>query len=242
LKNYCIILIFIIITANIISAEEYHFASIEQLIEQEIGSKVLPEIYKKLGIDITITPLPGKRAEKEATSGLKDGEIMRIWTYGEENSTMKRVPTPYYYLETMAFINKNSGIEINSVEELKKYSLAKVRGVKHTNNITEGMTNVRDLDTTEQMMRFLQKGRADVALTNTIDGLFILAELGFTDIIPVDNPLAVLDLFHYIHEDHTDLVSRVDEVIKQMKSTGELEEIIIKKEQEVINNQEIERL
>ncbi|TWX56179.1 hypothetical protein [Colwellia hornerae] len=36
----------------------YNFASIELLIEQEVGRIVLPQIYKNIGIDITITPLP----------------------------------------------------------------------------------------------------------------------------------------------------------------------------------------
>ncbi len=186
------------------NAEEYHFVSIDKLIEQEIGRIVLPQVYESLGIDITIAPLPGKRAQYEAKSGISDGEIMRIFSYGLENPTTIRVPTPYYYLETMAFIKKGSGIKIRNKNDLSKYAIAKVRGVKHTNNITQGLTNVSDLNTTKQAMRFLVKGRADVALTNTIDGLMALKELGIDNIITIKKPLATLDLFHYIHEDHKD--------------------------------------
>ena len=73
---------------------------IEYLIEQEVGRLVLPQIYKNIGIDISIEPLPAQRAQYAARTGSKDGEIMRIWTYGDENLTTIRVPTAYYFLET----------------------------------------------------------------------------------------------------------------------------------------------
>jgi len=216
-------------------AEEYHFVSIDNLIEQKIGQIVLPQIYKKLGIDITITPLPGKRAEFEATSGKSDGEIMRIFSYGIENQSTIRVPTPYYHLETMAFIKKGSDVKISNRKDLSRYTIAKVRGVKHTDNITKGLCNVYDLNTTKQVMMFVEKGRTDVALTNTIDGLMALKALGINNIIPIGKPLATLDLFHYIHQDHKDLVPRINAIIKEMKASGELAKIIKKAETEVID-------
>ena len=194
----------------------------------------MPTCSRKLGIDITITPLPAKRAQLEATSGKSDGEIMRIYNYGEENPTTIRVPTPYYSLETMAFIKKNAGIAITKKEDLAKYRIVKVRGVKHTNNITQGLVNVSDVDSTEQMMWLVEKGMVDVALTNTIDGLMALSILNIDDIVPLDAPLATLDLFHYIHESHKDLVPLVDNIIKEMLASGELASIIKSAEKKVI--------
>lgn len=68
--------------------------------------------------------------------------------------------------------------------------MVKVRGVKHTNNITHGLSNVFDLNSTEQIVQFVSRGRADVALTNTIDGLIGLKSLGMTDVIATNQPLA----------------------------------------------------
>jgi len=219
--------------SNVHGAEEYHFASIEGLVEQEIGRIILPEIYKKLGIDITITAMPGKRAEKETTSGMVDGEVMRIWSYGEENSTTVRVPTPYYYLETTAFV-KNKDIVVATKADLAKYSLVKVRGVKHTNNITAGLEYVQDVETTCQMMRFLLAGRADIALTNTIDGINSLKRSEITTVFPSGKPLAVWKLYHYIHVAHKDLVPRVDGVIQKMIASGEMQSLIERAELSVM--------
>jgi len=228
------LLYFLVFITSQSIAEEYHFVSIKDLIEQEVGRLIVPEIYKKLGIKVTITPLPGMRAQIMATSGKKDGEIMRIWTYGEENPTTIRVPTPYYYLETMGFINEDSGIVINSKEDLAKYKLVKVRGVKHTDNISKGMPNVHTLNSTETMMKFLAARRADIALTNTVDGILVLKKTGLTNIVPIHKPLAILDLYHYIHEDHKELVPKVNAVIIKMKVNGELDKIIKKAESQII--------
>lgn len=222
------------IVSNVRGAEKYHFASIEGLVEQEIGRIILAEVYKKLGIDIVIIAMPGKRAEREATAGMVDGEIMRIWSYGEENPSTIRVPTPYYYLETTAFVKKND-IVVAVKADLAKYSLVKVRGVKHTNNITEGLGFVQDVENTCQMMRFLLAGRADIALTNTIDGTLSLNRCGITGIVPAGKPLAVWKLYHYLHVDHKDLVPRVDTVIKKMIASGEMAALIKKAEFSIIN-------
>ncbi len=228
--------IFLLFISSLTYADIYDFVSIEKLIEQEVGRIILPEIYKKLNIKISITPVPGKRAQQMAISGQKDGEIMRIYTYGDENPTMIRVPTPYYFLETMAFVKMGRGIVIDNRDDLKNYNLGKVRGVKHTDNITEGIDNVVDVNTTAQMMKMLENNRIDIALTNTLDGLIILKELGYSDIITMDKPLAVLELYHYIHASKSNIVSEVDSVIKEMIASGEMKELIFMVEKTVIGN------
>jgi polar amino acid transport system substrate-binding protein len=69
-------------------------------------------------------------------SGRKDGEIMRIWSYGLENPTMSRVPTPYYQLETMAFVHKNSQIVLDSKADFANYNLLIVHGVNHPRSLS----------------------------------------------------------------------------------------------------------
>lgn len=215
-------------------SETYHFVSIEHLAEQKIGKLLITEIYKKLNIDVTIEALPGKRASKLSSSGVKDGEIMRIFSYGSENPMQIRVPTPYYQLKTMAFIKKGNAIVINSIEDLKKYRLVKVRGVKHTDNITKGLANVYDVNDTETMMAFINKGRADIALTSCVDGKLVLKRKGITGVIPIDKPLAVLPLFNYIHKDHKNIIAKVDAVIKEMTSSGEMDAIIRSAQKKII--------
>lgn len=217
-------------------AEELNFVSIQGLIEQEVGGVILPEIYKKIGVNIVITPSPGKRAQALATSGKKDGEIMRIWTYGENNPTVVRVETPYYALETMGFIKEGSGVEIKSKEDLAKYKVGKVIGVKHTDNISKDVPKdqVVDMSSTKSAMQNLMKGRLDVVLTNTTDGMMVIKKNGFEGIVPISQPLAVLDLYNYVHESKAAIVPKVDAAIKEMKASGELATIVKQAEAQII--------
>jgi len=217
-------------------AQDYRFVSINYLAEQEIGRIVLPQIYKNIGLEISITPLPGKRAQNEAAKGSNfHGEIMRIFTYGNENPNTIRVPTPYYYLETMAFVKVDSTLDIREAKDLKNMRIAKVRGVKHTNNITAGLSNVYDSNTTEKILKQVATGFVDVALTNTIDGKLILNEHGIKNVKPTNMPLATLALYHYIHKDNAHLVDKIDDEIKRLKKNGQLAQMIKEAESTILS-------
>ncbi len=225
---------FLILFCSDCMADKYRFVSINGLAEQEVGRLVMPQIYAQLGHTITITPVPGMRAQDYATRGLSHGEIMRIYSYGEENSTVIRIPTPYYYLETMPFVHKDNHILIETKQDLASYSIAKVRGVKHTDNITRGLSRVHNVDSTQEMMKLLNDGLVDVALTNTIDGDLQLRRLGYTDIEKMQKPLATLALYHYVHIEQRHLVEPVDKQIKKMKASGELETMLKQAERVVM--------
>ena len=217
-------------------AEKYNLVSIVGLYEQQVGQIVLPEVYKKLAIDITITAMPGNRAMLEAVSGRKDGEIMRIWSYGIEHPDMLRVPTPYYELETMAFFKEGDDIYVKSAEDLANYSVLKVRGVKHTNNITAGLEHVYDYDDTETMLRALSSHQNKVALTHTVDGIFSIKKFDLKGIQRISKPLAIFPLYHYVHKNNAHLVQRLDQVLVAMKESGELNKLIALAEKKVLEN------
>lgn len=214
---------------------DYHFAAIEHLVEQEVGKIILRAIYQELGLNINITSYSGNRAQFEANSGQKAGEIMRIWSYGAENKNLIRVPTPYYSFITSAFTLKNSAIKINKASDLVGYKIARVRGVKHTNNITKNLSGVSDSPSTKVIFKLLQQGHVDIALTSHTDGIQALKQLRLANEIVVSEPLAKLKLYHYIHQDHKPLVKKVDKVIKQLKNSGKLAQIIKAAEAAILN-------
>ncbi|MGE6648055.1 substrate-binding periplasmic protein [Shewanella colwelliana] len=238
----CCALLLVLITQAACAADSplqtsYRFASIEYLIEQEVAREVIPQIYRGLDIKVDILPLPGNRAQYAAVSGKMDGEVMRIWSYGEDNPSMLRVPTPYYYLETMPFVRADSGILIREPKDLQPYRVVKVRGVKHTNNITEGLPYVRDVDSTKMMFELLQNHQADVALTNNLDGQIMMQRYHFDDIAVMPNHLGRLALYHYLHPKHASLLPVIDAELKRLKALPTLNNIIKAAEIRVIERQ-----
>ena len=214
----------------------YHFSAVEGLGAQKIGQQILPLIYQRIDLDIQITAMPASRAEVAAKKGVVDGEIMRIWDYGIDNPELIRVPTPYYFAETMPFVLKNSGIVIKSKADLAQYRIAKVRGVKHTHNMTQGLRFVFESKNPKNMFKLLRAGEVDVVLTNTLDGLMALNNNGINDIIHMDKPLKTLPLYHYIHHKKAAIVPQIDNAIKQLKKSGELAKMLKQAEHKIITS------
>lgn len=247
MRLVCCLVVLLFVFTSTVSANsvktktkaDFQFAAIERLVEQEIGKIVLTEIYQQLGFSIEISSFSGNRAQFEANSGQKAGEIMRIFSYGAENKNLIRVPTPYYSLVTSAFIRKDSKIKITKASHLNGHKIARVRGVKHTNNITRDLPNVSDSNSTEAIFKLLLQGNVDIALTNYIDGIEVLKRLKLENEIITGQPLAELKLYHYLHKDHQAQVSKVDNMIKQLKKNGELAKIVKSAERTILNSSKI---
>ena len=121
---------------------------------QIIGVEILKVAYRKIGISIELSILPGKRALKESSEGRADGEVYRIFEIGEEYSTLIRVPTPLYYIESSVFTRKYD-LKITDCSALSNYSIGIVRGIKHAELCTEGMNNVQVFPYSSIMLKLL---------------------------------------------------------------------------------------
>ena len=219
-----------------IKSKNLQLVSIENLVEQDVGRLIMREIYTRTGIEATIEPLPGKRAQAEVETGRRDGEIMRIFDYGEQLKNVIRVETPYYQLKTMVFKRKINPLKIESATDLSKYKIVVVRGVKHTELITKGLKKVYKVKSTEQMMKFLKAGRADIAITSKLDGEIFIKKENFKSITQAGRPLAVFELYHYLLKEHKEIALKIDQQIKVLKKNGELKKIISQAENRVIKN------
>lgn len=214
---------FTLLTVTTGMSKTYQFVAVEKLAPATVASKVLPQIYEKLGLEIIVHYLPAKRAEFEANSGRRDGESARIWEYGEGLTELIRVPTPYYAFESVAFVRKNSGVTITSVEDLAKYRLAIIRGIKYSQKATQKLPNVDVVNNPEVMMQLLHNGRVDAAITTIQSGMEITQRLGYTNITHIPVPLTKHMVYNYLHKKHADLVPHVDAAIREMKASGELD-------------------
>ncbi len=223
-------------TAHAQTDGKYHFVRIKGLSEQVVGGRLLTEIYKRAGIPMDIEPMTGSRALEEASSGRKDGETLRVYTLGDKFPSLIRVPTPISDLTTQAFGVSKPYVDIQTADDLKKYSIAIVRGVRHTLNITQGLKNVHVLPSSNLFVEFLSRGRSDVGLTGRLNGLSLIKASGLKNVNAVGKPLKILPLYHYIHKDHQKLVPRIDAIIKKMVQSGEMAALRAQYEQEYLDS------
>lgn len=218
-----------------VAEEKIRLVRIENLAEQIIGEKVVRKIFDRIAVPLEVLACPGLRGNKINVAKVVDGEMMRIYNYGTMNPGLTRVPTPYYTLETTVFIRRGTNVVVNSTKELQKYKIVIVRGVQHTSDITNGLPNVEMVNGSREMMAFLAAGRADIALTNRIDGLSVLKSEKIDSVHPLLT-LANHELYMYLNENRTELAHRLDDAIKSMHASGELEMLIAAAERDYMES------
>lgn len=230
-----IIIIFTLILNISSFAKEYEFVMVEKLAIQKIGKEIVSTIYHEIGVDIKITAYPGKRASKLVAENLVDGEIMRAYLYGNAFNNLIRVPTPIYSIVNTAYYKKNSSIEISSNEDLAKYRLGIIRGIKATESLAEGGKSVNYAAEIKQLFDMLLKDRVDIVLTNTFIAKQILNSVNYKNIVSSENIIQNLSFHHYINKEHSELANQVNNKIIELKKDGRLDIIIKKAEKKVLS-------
>lgn len=218
---FFIFFVFFSSSQSICSDSVYNFVSIMGLPEQGISARIVEEIFTRAGFDIEIKDYPGERARLLSSSGLRDGEICRIYSFGEFNPTLVRVNIPYSSVNTTAFVNSMSDLESGVFSSLHDYRVAILRGVQTTYDLTKEYENVIVMDSLESMFKFLHYGRADIVLTSEIAGLSIIQKLNLQWIEPI-GIVSSEPLYIYFHEKHKEVVPEIEKVISSMKSRREL--------------------
>jgi len=189
---------------------------------KDTPDEILKAAYSKIGIPIEMVIMPGKRALKESSEGRADGEVHRIFKIGEVYPTLIRVPTPINYIEPSVF-SKKYDFKVTGCSGLKDYSIGIVRGVKHAELCTEGMSNVQVLFDSTKMMELLDVERIDIAITARINGLWLTKKMNMKSVHPLSPPLSRMSVYHYLHKKHKKLVPEIDKIFAEMKENGELE-------------------
>lgn len=194
---------------------------IENVPDQQVGAEILTVIYSKLGIQLQFVDGPAKRSLVESSEGRLDGEIQRVLDVQNEYPTLLPVPVSINYIEPTAF-TKRVSFAVTGWDSLRPYKIGIVRGVGSSERGTAGMPQVEPTTNMEQMMLMLNADRTDVAVNDLFSGMLILRRLGLQEIHPLSPALQHVDLNHFLNERHRAIVPRVEAVIRQMKSSGEL--------------------
>ena len=200
------------------------FVRIKAVPDQEIGGMLVKEIYNRLKIPVTIRIMPGKRALDSASTGLVDGESVRIAKIQELFPTLIRLSPPISFVEGSVFV-KNRDIKVDGWSSLSQYKIGRVRGVQYVADGTKGFKHVQVVQG-DALISILNAGRVDLVVTARYNGLYQLRKLNLQNLIrPLSPPVITLDLHNYLHVKHKSLVPIVEELLREMHTNGELREL-----------------
>ncbi len=219
-----------------INLTSLNFSANEKLVEQQVAEILIKNIYSKIGMIANVYPVPPLRANLQNLNLESDGEIARIYPYGEKNPSLIRVEPPYYYLTTTGFCLKSKRIKLTNKEDLKNHSIAVIRGVAHTDAATEGLPNVMPISTGAQLYDLVLNGRVEIALDSGINGRKILRQKAYTSLEECGT-IAKFDLYNFLNSKSIIHKSAISNMIKKLKDSGELEKLVQKAEQEVLSKE-----
>lgn len=190
----------------------------------KIASEVLVVAYDRIGVPVRFRWVPGKRALSEAARGQTGGDIARI--AGTENRYKDLIPlsTPIVRFTAVAFTIKVED-DIRSWTDLKPYRVGVRRGSRYAANAVKDMRHVLG-NSIPELFRHLVQGYVDVVVVAEIAGYkAIAAEFPDDGIRQLGDPLHVVPLYHYLHQDNKALVPRLDAVLQEMEKNGEISRI-----------------
>ena len=189
-------------------------------------SEIMKGAYRKLGIEVEVRYLPGKRSLHYSNSGHADDELFRI--KGIENifHNLIRIPVVLIELETIAYAKRND-IVIDGWASLKPYKIGFLRGFKKAEINTQGM-QVYFADQMSSLFSLLVKGRVDLIIESRIGGQNSLDPQVHFEIQPLEPPIDKFKVFHYVHKANKSLVPELTKVLQEMETSGEIKKIIEK--------------
>ncbi|MCP3477600.1 transporter substrate-binding domain-containing protein [Bradyrhizobium sp. CCGUVB1N3] len=197
-------------------------ARIANIPDQYVGGEMLRVVYARLNIKLEFEDVPGKRALALSSAGELDGEIQRIGTLSNDYPTLVRVTPAINYIEPAVFATKLH-FDVAGWDSIKDFSVGIVRGVGSSENGTRGFGRVTATTNLESLIQMLDADRFDVIVTDLFSGLVAVRKLNLqARVYPLSPPLARIDIYHYLHERHRDLVPKVGKVIEEMTASGEL--------------------
>ena len=192
-------------------------------LNSQIINTIINKAYNQLGVEVKRKKLPGDRALRMANSGEIDGLNARVKMLEDRLDNLIRVDIPVTIIENVAF-TKDSMIAIDGWNSLTPYSLTTVRGTKIIEKNTKGM-NVKLLTKLDQCFYMLDKDRVDLVIYDRLFGLEHISKKGLKGITIVEPPLHKIKLYHYLHKKNIDLVPDISKILKQMESSGEINQI-----------------
>ncbi len=219
------LIVLCVLIAGIAEAQsELTLSGIKGSINHQIGSSILETAYKKIGISVDTVEMPAKRSLVMVNAGDFDGEVQRIGNIDRHYPNLIVVPEPLLYLESSVFI-KNSEIRIKGWEDLSPYTIGIPRGIMYLEHHTKGLNRIF-VKSQDQLFDLLNTGRIDVVIISTNYGLSFLNKHKGMKIRMLVPPILKIPLYHYLHRKHRNLIPKIAESIRQMRISGEMDEII----------------
>lgn len=185
---------------------------------------ILEKAYAKLGIQIAVKELPSARSLLEANDGRTDGEVHRIAGIESANPNLIRIPVPIRIIEGMAF-SCGAPVAVNGWQSIRDLHIGIRAGIKFFENGTKDMNHVSKIASVDHLFTLLFMRRLDVVVVDRSWEQEQRDRDKSSCLVTNEPPIVVIELYHYLHNRHADLVPAITAVLQEMQDSGEIKRI-----------------
>lgn len=194
----------------------------------KLGFLVFSEAFKRMGISLQLSYLPIARRTAMEDSGEVDGDMGRVYKFGDEHPNLVRVQEPWTEMRFALYASKPA-LKMTSLDELKSKDLAVEyrRGVLYCENKLKslGLKHLSDITNEIQALKKLSANRIDLYcdLENQVRSTLSQQEFENEKDIFMALDLGGLPIHAYVHKKHAALAPELSEILKKMKAEGLIE-------------------
>jgi len=181
------------------------------------------EMFKRIGVEVTVTRVPSERSLINVNAGLDDGDLFRVAGMEREYPNLVFVPEKMLDNDFVVF-TKREDIEIREWDDLKPYRVAFVIGWKPYELNVKGTRDLTKVRSIELLLPMLENDRADVVLMDRWQGGWIAKQQQFKGRV-LEPPLLRIAEFMYLNKKHAALAPKAAKALADMKADGSYQKL-----------------
>lgn len=188
------------------------------------ADQVAREAFRRIGVEIEVSVLPGERALMNVNAGLDDGDLLRTPAVEKDYPNLIRVTEKMMDFEFVGYALDRK-LRIDGFGGLKPYAVSYTAGWKIYEQNVKDFRELTIAPSLREMFGLLKHGRAEVVLADRWQGLWEARRAGVQARL-IEPPLARSAMFMYLNRRHAALAPKVSKALAEMKVDRTYQRII----------------
>lgn len=193
-----------------------------------LAEKVLVVIASRMGENIKLISIPGKRSASLLRSHGIHAELARIAEYKQKVPSAIKVAEPIIELSRYAY-SVDYDFPVKGWDSLKPYHTVAIRGSWVIDvYMTEHRVSIVDL--MSSAFQFLKSGRAEIFIGNSavVDKFFVTTDIDVSGIVRLEPAVYTSHNYTFFAKNYPELALRYEVALRSMKEDGTYRAILEK--------------
>ena len=189
--------------------------------------EVSREAFQRIGYQLQTVRLPAERGLKNADLGLVSGEMSRIKGLDKKYTNLIRVPEKIMDWEFVAF-SYNPISLAGGWNDLSGKAVSHINGWKILEKNIPSTAEITKTGDADGLFNLLRKNRTDYVIYERWGGRYLLNKMSMSEVRVCKSPLAIKEMFIYLHKKHKDIVPKLAAALLAMKKDGSYQKLVTK--------------